>query len=105
MCFHSSPGTFRSCPQSKSSHEDRGPGRHEHRRNQLFVVLSLRSGDNVPILTEGVSSYAHPVPQAVIVTAIVIGFAILAISLVYATILVQRLRSVDTERLEEESGG
>jgi multicomponent Na+:H+ antiporter subunit C len=70
----------------------------------FFVVLSSRSGNNVPILIEGVSVYAHPVPQAVIVTAIVIGFAILAISLVYAMILVQRLRSVDTERLERESG-
>lgn len=71
----------------------------------FFVVLSSRSGENVPIFTEGVSSYAHPVPQAVIVTAIVIGFATLAISLTYAMILTQRLRSIDVERFEEEADG
>jgi multicomponent Na+:H+ antiporter subunit C len=49
----------------------------------LFVLVAARTGVRTPILAEGASStYADPVPQAVILTAIVIGFSIQALMLV-----------------------
>lgn len=48
-----------------------------------YVLVASRKGIFTPILTEGISgSYADPVPQAVILTAIVIGFSIQALMLV-----------------------
>jgi len=71
----------------------------------LFVVLSRRFGERVPIVSEGVESYAHPVPQAAIVTAIVIGFATLSLSVTVTMILVQRLQTVDTVEIEKKARG
>ncbi|AZB72918.1 cation:proton antiporter subunit C [Synechococcus elongatus] len=48
-----------------------------------FVVIAARDGLFTPILTgEQTRAYADPVPQAVILTAIVIGFSIQALILV-----------------------
>jgi multicomponent Na+:H+ antiporter subunit C len=57
---------------------------------QLIVGLGLLSnGTNVLIFTAGgaerlAAPYADPVPQALVLTAIVIGFGLLAFSLVLA---------------------
>jgi multicomponent Na+:H+ antiporter subunit C len=48
-----------------------------------YVLIASRNGLFTPILAEGDPvSYADPVPQAVILTAIVIGFSIQALMLV-----------------------
>ena len=48
-----------------------------------YVLVASRKGIFTPILTEGTAAdYADPVPQAVILTAIVIGFSIQALMLV-----------------------
>jgi multicomponent Na+:H+ antiporter subunit C len=47
-----------------------------------YVVIAARSGLFVPIIAEGNPSYADPVPQGVILTAIVIGLSIQALMLV-----------------------
>lgn len=48
-----------------------------------FVLMSARTGLFVPITTEpSTKNYADPVPQAIILTAIVIGFSIQALMLV-----------------------
>lgn len=49
----------------------------------LFVLVAARTGMYTPILSEAPKlDYADPVPQAVILTAIVIGFSIQALMLV-----------------------
>ena len=48
-----------------------------------FVVVAARQGVFTPILGDTIrTNYADPVPQAVILTAIVIGFSIQALMLV-----------------------
>jgi multicomponent Na+:H+ antiporter subunit C len=48
-----------------------------------FVLMASRTGLLVPITTEpSTKTYADPVPQAIILTAIVIGFSIQALMLV-----------------------
>lgn len=70
----------------------------------FFVAIAFRSGSRAPIFVGDGVTYAHPVPQAIIVTAIVIAFATLSLSLTYAMILAQRRRSFDVEYLEKEEG-
>jgi multicomponent Na+:H+ antiporter subunit C len=49
----------------------------------LFVLVATRTGMHTPIVSgRAVAPYADPVPQAVILTAIVIGFSIQALMLV-----------------------
>ncbi|MCT0219513.1 cation:proton antiporter subunit C [Synechococcus sp. CS-1329] len=74
----------------------------------FFVLLAARSGVRTPILVASSSSastpvaaFADPVPQAVILTAIVIGFSIQALLLVVITHLAQREPSLQIEALEE----
>lgn len=66
----------------------------------FFVVTASRFGERVPIISEDISSYAHPVLQGVIVTAIVIGFATLSLSFTVTMILVQRLHTADIDKIE-----
>ncbi|MBD2464681.1 cation:proton antiporter subunit C [Oscillatoria sp. FACHB-1407] len=47
-----------------------------------YVLIASRDGVFTPIASVGQTAYADPVPQAVILTAIVIGFSIQALMLV-----------------------
>lgn len=54
-----------------------------HAAHLLIMTMGGLKKGSVPILGEG-ESYVDPLPQAVILTSIVIGFAVTAISLVLA---------------------
>lgn len=68
----------------------------------FLVALSHRPGAVPPLVgyPEGIPS-ADPLPQALVLTAIVIHFATLALSLAYAISLTERLHTQETERIEE----
>ncbi len=72
----------------------------------FLVALSHRPGAAPPLASylEGTPS-ADPLPQALVLTAIVIHFSTLALSLAYAISLTERLHTQDTDRLEESSEG
>ncbi|WP_035994374.1 cation:proton antiporter subunit C [Leptolyngbya sp. KIOST-1] len=69
----------------------------------LFVLVAARTGMRTPIVgflpEEG---YADPVPQAVILTAIVIGFSIQALMLVGVMKLARDNPTLETRAIEEE---
>lgn len=68
----------------------------------LFVLVAARTGVYTPILTETPkSSYADPVPQAVILTAIVIGFSIQALMLVGVMKLARDNPTLETRVIEK----
>lgn len=51
----------------------------------LFLVVMGRIGAGAaPILTDGVTAYVDPLPQALVLTAIVIGFGMAAFVIVLA---------------------
>jgi multicomponent Na+:H+ antiporter subunit C len=69
----------------------------------LFVLSAARHGRRTPTVAENVPGpYADPVLQAVILTAIVIGFSIVALVLVKAMYLAKRFPTLDVEDIEEE---
>ncbi|MCP4184306.1 MAG: cation:proton antiporter subunit C [Hyphomicrobiales bacterium] len=47
----------------------------------LYISIGKISGGTAPILTEGVEIYANPLPQVLILTAIVVGVATTALGL------------------------
>jgi len=67
-----------------------------------FVYVSSKTGKHPPIMMPNVSDYVDPVPQAVILTAIVIGFAVLSILLVYVMMLAKYFPTLDVRRIERK---
>jgi len=47
----------------------------------LYISMGKITGGTAPILTEGVEIYANPLPQVLILTAIVVGVATTALGL------------------------
>jgi len=67
--------------------------------------VARRAGPGVPIIGLGPAPAADPLPQALVLTAIVIHFATLALALVYVIFLTEHRHTQDVrhlERLEEE---
>ncbi len=70
----------------------------------LFLIsLGYRGGGTAPIVRgPGPVVYVDPLPQALVLSAIVIDFAILAVALVFAMLLVERYHTTDSVRIERE---
>lgn len=62
----------------------------------LITMGKLKRGE-APILREGAVAYVDPLPQALILTAIVIGFAVTALIIVLSFRTFQVLGKNDTE--------
>ena len=69
-----------------------------------LFVLSAWHGARAPILRDPTLSVpaADPVPQAVILTAIVIGFSVLALLVVYIMDLSRYFHTLDTDRIQKK---
>ncbi len=70
-----------------------------------YVIISSRKGLFTPILNGNTTTnnYADPVPQAVILTAIVIGFSIQALMLVGVMKLAQNNPTLETKEIEKNN--
>lgn len=69
----------------------------------LLMVLSmgqLKRG-SIPVLEEGVENYSDPLPQAMLLTVIVISFALTAYMLVVA---VRTYKELGTDNVEDMKG-
>ena len=68
-----------------------------------YVVVAARHGVFTPIVQDAVPiAYADPVPQGVILTAIVIGFSIQALMLVGAMKLARHQPTLETREIEKD---
>ncbi len=69
-----------------------------------YVLISSRNGLFTPIMNETThNDYADPVPQAVILTAIVIGFSIQALMLVGVMKLAHNNPTLETKEIEKNN--
>ena len=79
-----------------------GIGLLAHGTNLLIFTLGRINSSRAPIIVHGekalIGEYADPVPQALILTAIVIGFGVLAFSL---TLFRETARVSETGDVEE----
>lgn len=73
----------------------------------FYVLIAARTGVFTPIVSDDPSrtvAYADPVPQAVILTAIVIGLSIQALMLVCVMKLSKHYPSLNCDEIEESAG-
>lgn len=73
----------------------------------FYVLIAARTGVFTPIVSDEspeAIAYADPVPQAVILTAIVIGLSIQALMLVGVMKLSNHYPSLNCDEIEESTG-
>lgn len=69
-----------------------------------YILVASRDGLFTPILSEQTAvTYADPVPQAVILTAIVIGFSIQALMLVGVMKLAKNNPTLEAKAIEQNN--
>lgn len=61
-----------------------GTGLLSHGAHLLILTMGGLDGSNPPVLADGVTEFVDPLPQALILTAIVISFGVTAFTLVMA---------------------
>ena len=79
-----------------------GTGLLSHGAHLLILTMGGLGGSAPPVLAEGVEDFADPLPQALILTAIVISFGVTAFFLVLAYRSYQEL---NTDDISEMKGG
>lgn len=79
-----------------------GTGLLSHGAHLLILTMSGLGGSAPPVLADGVEDFADPLPQALILTAIVISFGVTAFFLVLAYRSYQEL---NTDDISEMKGG
>ncbi|MGG0474859.1 Na(+)/H(+) antiporter subunit C [Priestia aryabhattai] len=76
-----------------------GTGLLSHGVHLLILTMGELKGGSVPLLGEKASSYTDPLPQALILTAIVISFGVTSFFLVLAYRAYQELGTDDMDKL------
>ncbi|PID05355.1 MULTISPECIES: Na(+)/H(+) antiporter subunit C [unclassified Sporosarcina] len=61
-----------------------GTGLLSHGAHLLILTMGGLGGNAAPVVLDGVTDFADPLPQALILTAIVISFGVTAVMLVMA---------------------
>jgi len=69
----------------------------------LFIVEGGSIGSHAPIVTEVQSSYVDPIPQALMLTAIVVGICVIALALALVYRLFEKYGTLDVEEIQRES--
>nr|WP_106780611.1 Na(+)/H(+) antiporter subunit C [Lysinibacillus timonensis] len=77
-----------------------GTGLLSHGAHLLILTMGGFGGNNPPVLADGVTEYVDPLPQALILTAIVISFGVTAFFLVLAYRAYQELKTDDMTQLK-----
>ncbi|MEC1178031.1 Na(+)/H(+) antiporter subunit C [Metasolibacillus meyeri] len=77
-----------------------GTGLLSHGAHLLFLTMGGLGGSAPPVLAEGVTDFADPIPQALVLTAIVIAFGVTAFILVLAYRAYQELQTDDTTAMK-----
>jgi len=69
----------------------------------LFIVEGSRIGDHAPILSEDRVRYGDPIPQALMLTAIVVGICVTALALALVYRLYQKYESLNVEEIQRKA--
>lgn len=68
----------------------------------FFVYYGSLSGSTAPIVTESSEPMVDPVPQALMLTAIVVGVCVVALGLALVYRLYQRFKTLDLPAIERQ---
>lgn len=67
----------------------------------FYITMGKVDGGTAPIITEGVTTYANPLPHVLILTAIVVGVAMTALGLALVVRIQEAYGSIEEDELDE----
>lgn len=67
----------------------------------FYITIAKVDGGAPPILTEGLTRYANPLPHVLILTAIVVGIATTAVGLALVVRIRERFGTVEDEQIPD----
>ncbi len=67
----------------------------------MYISIGKVSGGTAPILVEGATAYANPLPHVLILTAIVVGIAMTAVALALIVRIKQAYNSIEEDEILE----
>ncbi len=67
----------------------------------LFISAGYRTGARPPIITDGGAPYANPLPQVLMLTAIVVGVSVTAVALALIVRLHREYGTLREDRISE----
>ena len=67
----------------------------------FFISLGKVDGGTAPIVSDEIETYSHPLPQVLILTAIVVGVATLSVGLALAVRIFEAYGSIEEDELGE----
>ncbi len=76
----------------------------EYAVNLYFALIGYRQGGTVPILDSKFSLYVDPIPQALVLTAIVIGLGTTALLVSIAVRIYEKYDSFDVRKIRKLRG-
>ncbi|WP_070010929.1 cation:proton antiporter subunit C [Streptomyces abyssalis] len=68
----------------------------------FYISLGKRYGGSASIISEDVRAYSHPLPQVLILTAIVVGVATLAVGLALAVRIFEAYGTVEEDEITDD---
>lgn len=66
----------------------------------LYITMDKVTGGTAPILQEGVEIYSNPLPQVLILTAIVVGIATLALGLAIVVRIFEAYGTIEEHEID-----
>lgn len=70
----------------------------------LFIILAGEHGQQIPIVSEAMGEMVDPLPQALMITAIVISASITALSLMISVKIFHAYGTLDWQDLAQKEG-
>ena len=68
----------------------------------FFIYLASRSGSTAPIMERGIRDIVDPLPQALMLTAIVIGICLTALALSLILKMYRRYQTLSIQRIQKK---
>ncbi len=70
----------------------------------FFISLGKVDGGSAPIVSPDVQTYSHPLPQVLILTAIVVGVATLAVGIALSVRIFEAYGSIEEDEVTTRDG-
>lgn len=70
----------------------------------LYITIGKLEGGSAPIVTEGITRYANPLPHVLILTAIVVGVATTALALALVVRIHRAYGTIEEEEIHQQDG-
>ena len=67
----------------------------------MFISMGKVDGGTAPILAEGYTVYSNPLPQVIVLTAIVVSVATIAVGLSLVVSINRRYQTIDETEIEK----